>query len=61
MSLWHMVVLTLHGYQDCAATEPEPETGIVGTVFPETEIRTLHVGTVVQERNRNKGHSLKPC
>ena len=35
--------------QSGTGTEPEPETGTVGTVFPETEIGTGTVGTVFQE------------
>ena len=35
--------VTLIRYQDDVGTEPEPETGTVGTVFPGTEART---GTV---------------
>ena len=36
-------------FQDGVGTEPEPETGIVGTVFPATERGTGTVGTVSQE------------
>ena len=35
--------------QGGSATEPEPETGTVGTVFPETESGTGTAGTVFQE------------
>ena len=35
--------------QGGSGTEPEPETGTVGTVFPETESRTGTAGTVFQE------------
>ena len=36
-------------FQDDPGTEPEPETGTVGTVFPGTERGTGTVGTVFQE------------
>ena len=35
--------------QGGSGTELEPETGTVGTVFPETEVGTGTVGTVFQE------------
>ena len=35
--------------QGGSRTEPEPETGTVGTVFPETESGTGTAGTVFQE------------
>ena len=35
--------------QGGSGTEPEPETGTVGTVFPETESGTGTAGTVFQE------------
>ena len=35
--------------QGGSETEPEPETGTVGTVFPETESGTGTAGTVFQE------------
>ena len=35
--------------QGGSGTEPEPETGTVGTVFPETEGGTGTAGTVFQE------------
>ena len=34
--------------QGGSGTEPEPETGTVGTVFPETDIGTGTVGAVFQ-------------
>ena len=36
-------------WQGGSGTEPEPETGTVGTVFPETESGTGTAGTVFQE------------
>ena len=36
-------------FQGGSGTEPEPETGTVGTVFPETESGTGTAGTVFQE------------
>ena len=36
-------------FQDGTGTEPEPETGTVGTISPGTESRTGTVGTVFQE------------
>ena len=33
-------------FQGGSGTEPEPETGIVGTVFPESESGTGTAGTV---------------
>ena len=35
--------------QGGSGTEPEPETGTVGTIFPETESGTGTAGTVFQE------------
>ena len=35
--------------QGGSGTEPEPETGTVGTVFPETESGTGTAGTVFQK------------
>ena len=35
--------------QGGSGTEPEPKTGTVGTVFPETESGTGTAGTVIQE------------
>ena len=37
--------------QGGSGTEPEPETGTVGTVFPETESGTGTAGAVFQEPN----------
>ena len=42
-------VLKEHINQGGSGTEPEPGTGIVGTVFPETESGTGTAGTVFQE------------
>ena len=39
----------LRGLQCGSGTEPEPETGTVGTVFSETESGTGTAGTVFQE------------
>ena len=39
----------LHEKQGGSETEPEPETGTVGTVSPETESGTGTAGTVCQE------------
>ena len=39
----------LSDFQGGSGTEPEPETGTVGTVFPETESGTGTAGTVFQE------------
>ena len=36
-------------FQGGSGTEPEPGTGTVGTVFPETESGTGTAGTVFQE------------
>ena len=38
-----------NSFQDGPGTEPEPETGTVGTVFPGTERGTGSAGTVFQE------------
>ena len=38
-------------FQDGAGTEPEPETGTVGAVFPGTENGTGSGGTVFKNRN----------
>ena len=40
--------------------KPEPETGTVGTVFPETEVGTGTVGTVFQEPKPEPCLSVKP-
>ena len=37
-----------------SGTEPEPGTGTVGTVFPETESGTGAAGTVSRNRNWNR-------
>ena len=49
--------LTLQGG---SGTEPEPETGTVGTVFPETESGTGTAGTVFQEPKPETG-TVPPC
>ena len=43
------LIFGLRLFQGGSGTEPEPGTGTVGTVFPETESRTGTVGTVFQE------------
>ena len=40
---------TLDSIQGGSGTEPEPETGTVRTIFPETESGTGTAGTVFQE------------
>ena len=42
-------VTTSKTLQGGSGTEPEPETGTVGTVFPETERGTGTAGTIFQE------------
>ena len=44
--------------QDGTGTEPEPETGTVGTVFPGTERGTGTAGPFSRNRNRNRN---RPC
>ena len=46
--LWHLL-WCIGSLQGGSGTEPEPETGIIGTVFPETESGTGTAGTVFQE------------
>ena len=45
--------------QDDSGTEPEPGTGTVGTVFPETESGTGTAGTVFQEPKAEPSFSVK--
>ena len=45
--------------QDGPGTQPEPETGTVGTIFPETERGTGTVGTVFQEPKPEPSLSVK--
>ena len=48
IGLTHFGILLLL-FQDGSGTEPEPETGTVGTSFPETKRGTGTVGTIFQE------------
>ena len=43
-----------HYIQGGSGTKLEPETGTVGTVFPETESGTATAGTVFQEPKRER-------
>ena len=45
--------------QGGSGTEPEPETGTVGTVFPETESGTGTAGTVFREPKPEPSLPLK--
>ena len=47
--------------QGGSGTEPEPETGTVGTVFPETESGTGTAGTVFQEPEPEPSFPVKLC
>ena len=50
LGFFNKISLSLSLCQGGPGAEPEPETGTVGTVFPETESGAGTAGTVFQER-----------